>query len=93
MWTETKIQPAIVDSTAAGTHHMPGLRADARELIARVADASKRICVFVHMYSGDQKTETLKVRRGPTVPSSEFRCGAYTLPTDTLVTVTGQGER
>jgi len=92
-WTEVKIQRAIADATAAGNPQVRGLRTDARELIARAADASKRVYVFVHMYSGDQMTEELVVKNGPTVSSSEFRSGSYILETDTLVTVSGQDWR
>jgi hypothetical protein len=92
-WTEAKIQRAIADATAAGNLQVRGLRTDARELIARVADASNRVYVFVHMYSGNQMTEEVKVKHGPTVRSSEFRSDGYILETDTLVTVNGQNRR
>ena len=75
-WSGAKIQRAINDATAA-EKHLRGLRADTRELIARVAKASKRVYVFVHMYSGDQMTEKVVVKHGPSVPSSEFRSGTY----------------
>jgi hypothetical protein len=89
-WTEAKIQRAIADATMAGNPQVQGLRTDARELIARVADASKRVYVFVHMYTGNQMTEDIEVKEGPNVPSSDFRCGAYILQTDTLVKIEGQ---
>jgi hypothetical protein len=92
-WSEAKLKRAIADATAVEKHHLSGLRADARELIARMADASKRVYVFVHMYSGNQMTEKVVVKHGPTVPSQEFRSGAYVLECDTLVTVTGQSYR
>jgi hypothetical protein len=91
-WTETKIQRAIDDATAARSQ-IRGLRADTRDLIARVADASKRLYVFVHMYSGNQITEEVLVKDGPTVSSAEFRSGSYTLQEDMLVTVKGQNDR
>ena len=90
-WSEAKIKRAIADATALEKPHLRGLRADARELIARMADASGRVYVFVHMYSGNQMTEKVAVKHGPSVPSAELRSGAYLLECDTLVTVKGEG--
>jgi hypothetical protein len=86
-WSELKIQRAIADANAAVKRK--GLRDDARELIARVADESKKVYVFVHMYSGDQMTEKVTVKQSRTVSASEFRSGGYALEGDTMVTVEG----
>ncbi len=85
-WSEAKIKRAVADATA-DEERSAGLRADARELIARLADASKCIYVFVHMYSGDQTTEEVAVKPGPSISSQDFGSGAYVLECDTLVKV------
>jgi hypothetical protein len=88
-WSKAKIQRAIADATSVSKTHTIGLRPDAREVIARVADTAKLIYLFVHMYSGDQMTEKVVVNQGATILSSELISGDFVLEPDILVSVKG----
>ena len=79
-WTEAKIARAL-----HGRRGVVGLRDDVRELVARLAETTGEVGVFVHVYSGDVQAEDVGAPvAGLVAIPAALRSGSVTIAPDAL---------
>ncbi|MBX3202772.1 MAG: hypothetical protein KF850_39045 [Labilithrix sp.] len=86
-WSAAKIERAIAarHTSADGGRGLVGLRNDAREIIARIAEETGDVALLVHAYSGDIERETVCAAQGPVSTPDELRSGRTSIPEDLIL--------
>lgn len=86
-WSAAKVERALAarHTSADRGRRVVGLRQDARELVARIAEAAGEVGLLVHAYSGDVEVETVLAARGGVSTPDDLRTGTTSLAEDVVL--------